>query len=680
MTISSTIRQSGPYLGTGLVSSYPFAFKVFANTDVQVVKTVGADTVLTLGSDYLVTLNANQDSNPGGVVNLTSPLGGGEYLTIGSQVPNLQGTDITNAGGFLPQVIEDALDKLTILIQQLGFNAARTTLRVPEVGGVPALPPITGRADNLLGFDSAGNPVAVAPVGGSAAALATDLTSSASATKGAGQIGFGYALGYGAGTIGRWLKDLALSTGAGFIGWIASGANAVLRTVLDKLRDTVNLKDFWTSGDITTGLQAACTAVGYRGRVVVSAGTYTQSGTVTIPMGSFGSFELVIEAGATINYTGAGYAFNAATAGTPYANVNITGGGEIIGTATGLAGIRYHAFNKGRIEGVRCRGFINGSGILIDGANCIDMIGVEVSNNKYGIRLVSVLDGVQYAANGCRVIGGHVSNNSVWGIYDDATGAGGTNLNNVYSTCFDPNGSNTAGTGNIFIQGATGCVISSYLESAVGQYGQYTVTIGDATYHPVGTVVENCIMASMAAVTATIYDNGTGTLIQGNTELGNPTSFILGGANGVGRMIGRNYAPSVGSFHSGTDNGDTLSIGNSTSTLANSMVATVTGTGFKTLCGNGAPLNIRARAPGDTTVALFKDYGGTSIAGVTTKGAIQPGAPSGAFGGGNGLFQGTGVPSNADGASGDIYFRVDTPGTANQRIYIKNGGAWVGIV
>jgi hypothetical protein len=43
-------------------------------------------------------------------------------------------------------------------------------------------------------------------------------------------------------------------------------------------------------------------------------------------------------------------------------------------------------------------------------------------------------------------------------------------------------------------------------------------------------------------------------------------------------------------------------------------------------------------------------------------------------------YAGTGVPNNANGVNGDYYFRSDTPGTANQRIYVKSGGVWVGIV
>jgi len=48
--------------------------------------------------------------------------------------------------------------------------------------------------------------------------------------------------------------------------------------------------------------------------------------------------------------------------------------------------------------------------------------------------------------------------------------------------------------------------------------------------------------------------------------------------------------------------------------------------------------------------------------------------------GGSYLYSASGVPSNAQGVNGDFYFRTDTPGTANQRIYVRSAGTWVGIV
>jgi hypothetical protein len=47
---------------------------------------------------------------------------------------------------------------------------------------------------------------------------------------------------------------------------------------------------------------------------------------------------------------------------------------------------------------------------------------------------------------------------------------------------------------------------------------------------------------------------------------------------------------------------------------------------------------------------------------------------------GNHIYGGNGVPASTLGINGDIYFRHDTPGTANQRVYVKNAGSWTGVV
>jgi hypothetical protein len=44
------------------------------------------------------------------------------------------------------------------------------------------------------------------------------------------------------------------------------------------------------------------------------------------------------------------------------------------------------------------------------------------------------------------------------------------------------------------------------------------------------------------------------------------------------------------------------------------------------------------------------------------------------------IFTGAGAPSAAIGADGDYYFRQDTPGTANQRIYVHSAGTWTGVL
>lgn len=128
MTISSSTRKAGPYSCTGAITQFPFAFKVFTTADVRVTLTdaAGVETTLTLGADYTVTLNSNQDSNPGGTVTTTQAYGSGNLVTLTSALQNLQPITLTNNGGFYPQVIDDALDRLTIMVQQLDEQVSRS--------------------------------------------------------------------------------------------------------------------------------------------------------------------------------------------------------------------------------------------------------------------------------------------------------------------------------------------------------------------------------------------------------------------------------------------------------------------------------------------------------------------------------------------------------------------------
>ena len=44
------------------------------------------------------------------------------------------------------------------------------------------------------------------------------------------------------------------------------------------------------------------------------------------------------------------------------------------------------------------------------------------------------------------------------------------------------------------------------------------------------------------------------------------------------------------------------------------------------------------------------------------------------------LYSGAGAPAAGLGANGDGYLRTDTPGVANQWLYKKSAGAWVGVL
>jgi hypothetical protein len=183
MTISSEVRKAGAFIGTGTTSVFPFAFKIFQASELAVYRTTpaGVDVLLTLGSDYSVALNSDQNSSPGGTITLLGGnLASGYKLTATSSVANLQQTDLTNQGAFYPSVITNALDKLTILVQQLKLSIA-STINFPlsdPAGVTTTLPSVGVRAGKVLTFDSTGSPAAaIAAVDVSTvAAIAGDIS------------------------------------------------------------------------------------------------------------------------------------------------------------------------------------------------------------------------------------------------------------------------------------------------------------------------------------------------------------------------------------------------------------------------------------------------------------------------------------------------------------------------
>ena len=112
MTISSQTRKTGTFVGSGSTGPFAFAFKIFQPSDMLVVKvntTTSVETTLTLTTDFTVSMNFDQDSNPGGNVTLVVALAVGNNMVMSSQIPYLQETDLTNQGGFYPEVITSSL-------------------------------------------------------------------------------------------------------------------------------------------------------------------------------------------------------------------------------------------------------------------------------------------------------------------------------------------------------------------------------------------------------------------------------------------------------------------------------------------------------------------------------------------------------------------------------------------
>ena len=129
MTIqNTTIRKAGPSQGNGVNVSFPFTFKVFTSADVLVtyLDAIGTESSLVLSTDYTVALNADQNIAPGGTVTLLWTPASSTYITLTSQVSYTQNLSLTNAGGFYPTSINDALDKIVIQTQQLAEQLSRS--------------------------------------------------------------------------------------------------------------------------------------------------------------------------------------------------------------------------------------------------------------------------------------------------------------------------------------------------------------------------------------------------------------------------------------------------------------------------------------------------------------------------------------------------------------------------
>jgi hypothetical protein len=111
--------------------------------------------VKTITTHYTVDLNPDQDTSPGGSVEAVAPPAAGIKWTLTSAVPAAQAAIFTNGGGYYPKVHENALDKLTILIQQLLELQSRSLL-LPVSFNLTALLP-NPTPFYYLGWNEAGD-------------------------------------------------------------------------------------------------------------------------------------------------------------------------------------------------------------------------------------------------------------------------------------------------------------------------------------------------------------------------------------------------------------------------------------------------------------------------------------------------------------------------------------------
>lgn len=170
MSISSTSNRND-YVGNDSTNVYAYGFKIFLESElrVTVVDAAGLETELVLNTDYSVS-GVGQTS--GGNVTLINAsqawlnsgnLATGYNLTVRRVRQLKQLTDIRNQGDFYPEAHENTFDQLVMLDQQQQDELDRS-LKLPETeaGSNFELPPLVNRANQFLGFNASGEPVAAA--------------------------------------------------------------------------------------------------------------------------------------------------------------------------------------------------------------------------------------------------------------------------------------------------------------------------------------------------------------------------------------------------------------------------------------------------------------------------------------------------------------------------------------
>lgn len=136
MAVQNIPRKVGPTTGNGILKEFPFSFKTVRASDVVVKTSAGTgvtdeEVTLRYGSDYTVTMNSNQDERPGGSVVLVNAPAKGVRVVVTSDTAIDQQLVLTNHDGFLPESLNDAYDKLTIICQELKETLSRC-LKVPS--------------------------------------------------------------------------------------------------------------------------------------------------------------------------------------------------------------------------------------------------------------------------------------------------------------------------------------------------------------------------------------------------------------------------------------------------------------------------------------------------------------------------------------------------------------------
>lgn len=369
MTVTSQIARD-QQTGDGVSQDFTVPFKVFSATWMQVLVTAGGVTTqLVLNTDYTVGSIGQQQTT----VHFVVPPADLSLITFSRVTPRTQDTDYVPNDPFPAQSHENALDKLTMIANDIGDVTDRAIVLPPETIGVStSLPgPV---ALNLLRWNAAETALENA-----------EPPEIATVADGA-------------------VVDATVSPIAGIQGtklaFVQSGAGSVARTVQDKQREVYSGKDKGATGDGVTNDTAALSLA------FANAGGRT----VVLPAGTYMVGELQFLSGLTVEGDGEGR--------TVIKRINNAPSNTFL-YAIGATGVTLRNLT---IDGNNSNQTLAAHNLLLSGCGDMHILGVKSINAKQagggfgaGLAIVSSVDNANNTYTEVR--GGNFRTNETHGIY-----------------------------------------------------------------------------------------------------------------------------------------------------------------------------------------------------------------------------------------------------------------------
>lgn len=163
MTISSTVVKNS-YNGNGSTRTFTYTFKIFQDSDIQVIirSANGTETIKTLNTHYTVSGAGNAN---GGSITFLQNLPSYDYTPTASQkvilirnIPQTQSLDYISNDTFPAESHEEGLDRAMMVVQQLQEEVNRS-LKISKTNTMNSTEfsiDAAARAGKILGFDGNG--------------------------------------------------------------------------------------------------------------------------------------------------------------------------------------------------------------------------------------------------------------------------------------------------------------------------------------------------------------------------------------------------------------------------------------------------------------------------------------------------------------------------------------------